>query len=111
MATESLGTNYSKIPDRDLKVIRTWYMWKAFSGKKIIPSDKPFEFARETIVEGLQSIAKNSPLYFIVNGFCAFKEFIYTLWYSHAYPGIKKKYGLKKDGIKPKHRNEVNSKG
>lgn len=94
IATESLGQNLSQVPDRDLKVIRSWYNWKAFSNKQAIISKKKFEFAFDTIVSGIRAISMKGPVSFLINGTAAFKEFIYTFWYAHAYPEIIKKYAL-----------------
>ncbi|MBQ7639286.1 MAG: B12-binding domain-containing radical SAM protein [Clostridia bacterium] len=92
--TESLGVNLSKVPDVDLKVIRSWYNWQAFSDKSALKSGKKFEFALDTIRSGLHSISMQGVFSFFVNGFAAFREFVSTFWYSHAYPDIVKKYEL-----------------
>lgn len=92
--TESLGVNLSQVPDRDLKVIRSWYNWRAFSDKQAVKSDKKFEFAFDTVKSGLHSISMKGPVSFFVNGLSAFKEFVSTFWYSHAYPSVIRKYGL-----------------
>ena len=92
--TESLGVNLSQVPDRDLKVIRSWYNWQAFTDKKALKSGKSFEFAFDTVRSGLHSISMRGALSFFVNGFSAFKEFVSTFWYAHAYPGIIRKYAL-----------------
>ena len=92
--TESLGVNLSRVPDRDLKVIRSWYNWQAFTDKKALKSGKSFEFAFDTVRSGLHSISMRGAASFFVNGFSAFKEFVSTFWYAHAYPGIIRKYAL-----------------
>lgn len=96
IATEEIGKNYSCVPDKDLRVIRSWYHWKGFSDKGAIKNGKPFEFAKQTILSGLHSISLKGPISFLVNGFSALHEFLYVFWYSHAYPGIIKKYDLDK---------------
>ena len=95
VATESLGTNYSKVPDTDLKVIRNWYHWKSFTNKTAIHDGKPFEFARQAIQSTLSVISMKGILSFFVNAFSAGYEFLYVFYYSHMFPKIKKKYGLK----------------
>lgn len=95
VATENLGTNYSSVPDIDLKVIKNWYIWKTFSNKTAIKNEKPFEFARQTIHNGLNFISKKGVLSFFVNGFAAFNEFLYIVYYSHRFPKIREKYNLK----------------
>lgn len=95
VATESIGVNFSSVPDRDLRVIRSWFHWKGFSNKTAYTSGKSFEFAKQTILSGLHSISLKGPVHFFVDGFTALYEFLYVVWYSHAYPDIIKKYGLK----------------
>lgn len=92
--TETLGTNYSNVPDVDLKVVRNWYHWKSFTRKDAIQEGKSFEFARQTIVSGLRTIAMKGPLSFLANGFLALNEFLYVFYYSHRFPKIREKYGL-----------------
>lgn len=94
VATESVGKNLSKVPTRDLRVIRSWYHWKSFSNKDALDSEKSFEFAKQTILSGLNSISQKGIISFFVDGFSAFCEFIYVFWFSHVYRNIIKKYGL-----------------
>ena len=94
VATESLGINYSQVPDRDLKVVKNWFIWKSFTNKTAVNNDKPFEFARQTILNGLSFISKKGILSFFGNGFAALNEFLYVFYYSHMFPKIRKKYGL-----------------
>ena len=95
VATESLGTNYSCVPDKDLKVIKNWYIWKSFTNKTAIHDGKSFEFARQTIVSGLSTIAMKGVISFFVNGFAALHEFLYVFYYAHMFPKVREKYGLK----------------
>lgn len=95
VATESLGTNYSAVPDRDLKVIKNWYIWKSFTRKDAINNGKSFEFAKNTIQDGLLAISTKGILSFFINGFAALNEFLYIFYYAHMFPKIRKKYELK----------------
>lgn len=96
VATESLGVNLSAVPSVDLRVIRSWYLWKSFSNKGALQEHGAFEFAKETILNGLHSISLKGPINFFIDGFKALYEFLYIFWYSHAYPKIIKKYDLDK---------------
>ena len=96
VATESLGVNLSAVPSVDLRVIRSWYLWKSFSNKSALQEHGAFEFAKETILNGLHSISLKGPVSFLIDGFKALYEFLYIFWYSHAYPKIIKKYDLDK---------------
>ncbi len=95
VATESVGKNLSSVPTRDLRVIRSWYHWKGFTNKNAYTSGKSFEFAKQVILSGLHSISLKGPIHFFVDGFTALYEFLYVLWYSHMYPAVLKKYGMK----------------
>ncbi len=91
---ETIDQNVSNVPTRDLKVIRNCANWRAFSKKDAIQNDKPFEFAINTIKSGLHAISQKGPIFFMIDGFTALREFTYTFWYSHAYPKIRKKYDI-----------------
>ena len=95
VATESVGQNLSAVPTVDLRVIRSRLHWQSFASKNAIENQKPFEFAKDTILSGLRAISQKGPLFFFIDGFKAFCEFVYVFWYAHFYPGIRKKYGLK----------------
>ncbi|MBQ8765925.1 MAG: B12-binding domain-containing radical SAM protein, partial [Clostridia bacterium] len=84
VATESLGVNLSAVPSVDLRVIRSWYLWKSFSNKSALQEHGAFEFAKETILNGLHSISLKGPVSFLIDGFKALYEFLYIFWYSHA---------------------------
>ena len=95
VVTESVGQNLSRVPTRDLRVIRSRLQWQSFSRKNSIEGKKPFEFAKDTILSGLKSISSKGPIFFCIDGVRAFREAAYTFRYAHFYPGIRKKYGLK----------------
>ena len=96
VTSDSIVKNLSTVPIKDLLVIRSWYHWKSFTKKSSSATGKSFEFAKETIFNGLHSISSKGPIFFFVNGFKALHDFLYIFWYSHAYPNIIKKYDLKK---------------
>ncbi|MCR5041309.1 MAG: B12-binding domain-containing radical SAM protein [Clostridia bacterium] len=94
IATESVGQNLSAVPSRDLRVIKSWFTWKAFTDKQAVKSDKKFEFAIDTIVSGLSSISMKGVISFFVNGFAAMREFTSVFMYSHFFPSVIRKYDL-----------------
>ena len=94
VATINLGTNYSCVTDRELKVIKNWFVWKSFTSKNAINNGKSFEFAKSTIKDGLRAISTKGIISFFVNGFAALNEFLYIFYYAHRYPEIRKKYDL-----------------
>ena len=95
VATESVGMNFSAVPTKDLRVIRSWFHWKGFVNKQAYAEGSSFEFAKQTVQNGLHSISLKDPISFFANGITAFYEFIYVFWYSHVYPDIRNKYNLK----------------
>lgn len=92
---ERLEYNFSNIPDIDIKVIRAYYMWRSFTATDI-PGTKKFSFAKKVITDALKSIKTGNLISFIVSTFMAGAEFTKTAFYAHAFPSVKKKYGLKK---------------
>lgn len=102
IAMETLDNNFSKIPSKDLRVIRCFFLWDAFTQKGSFDpqNEKSFAFAKDTINDFFNVITKRGFIYFVIGMFSAAKEFLTILWYVTAYPGIRKKYGLY---IKNKH--------
>ena len=94
VSTISLGTNYSCVTDRELKVVKNWFVWKSFTRKNAINNGKAFEFAKTTIKDGLHTISTKGVVSFFVNGFVALNEFLYIFYYAHMFPKIRKKYEL-----------------
>jgi len=96
VAMETLENNFSQIPSRDLRVIRCFFLWAAFTQKGSFDpkNDKAFAFAKETVSDFFNVITKRGLSYFFTGAFSAAKEFLYIFWHFIAYPGVKKKYGL-----------------
>lgn len=96
---QNLSRNYSKVSDRDLLVIKSWFDWMTFTRKKAESTQKNafIEKALDTLKHFAEGNLKNS----INNIFNAGKTFLTILIYSHCFPKIKKKYGLK--NINKKH--------
>jgi radical SAM superfamily enzyme YgiQ (UPF0313 family) len=94
IAQDTLEQNFSQVPSKDLRVIRCFFQWGAFTGKDTINQDSAFAFARQAISDMFSVITKKGILFFIAGAFTAAKEFLYIFWHVIAYPGIRKKYGL-----------------
>ncbi|MBQ7740640.1 MAG: B12-binding domain-containing radical SAM protein [Eubacterium sp.] len=95
VATESLAQNLSQIPSLDLKVIRCCNNWGVFTKEDAYRNERKYQFMISTIKSGLHAISQKGVILFFVDGFKAFCEFVYTFWYSHAYPKIKRKYDIR----------------
>lgn len=96
VAMETLENNFSKIPSRELRVIRCFFLWAAFWSKGSFDPQKKgsLAFARETIADFLNVITKRGAMYFIKGLYAAGREFLYIAWQVLLHPRIRKKYGL-----------------
>lgn len=91
---ERLAYNYSNIPDIDIKVVKSYFMWRSFTAEDV-PGTEKHSFMKKVIVDALRSIRTGDFLSFIVSTYIAGTEFIKVLFYSHCFPRIIKKYDLK----------------
>lgn len=96
---KTLTTEYSPyrckyIPQRDLKVIRSCFMWKIFTSKSVSESKKHFEFARNSVKDTLRNIRRYGILHLFPALFLAAANFLPIFWYAHFYPKTRKKYHL-----------------
>lgn len=89
---QMLTSNYSSIPDRDLKVVKGYFDWLTFTRKKEKTGQKNM-FMKKAI-DVLRHFAEGNVKDSLTNVFSAGKTFVSVLYYSHAYPSINKKYGL-----------------
>lgn len=90
---QNLTKNYSEIPNKDLLVVKSWFDWLTFTRKKKESAEKNmfFKKALDTLKHFAQGNLKNSAS----NIFNAGKTFVTVVFYSFAFPSIKKKYGLR----------------
>ncbi len=91
---EKLEHNYSQIPEKDIEVVKAYFMWKSFTANDV-PGTEKFGFAKKVIVDAFKSIASGNLIGFTISTFNAGREFLKTAYYAHAFPKIKKKYDLK----------------
>lgn len=96
VAMETLEYNFSKIPSKELKVIRCFFLWAAFTqpGSFDPNNKKSFAFAKDTVSDFFNAISKRGFKYFFVGAYCAAKDFLYIFWHVAVYPKVRKKYGL-----------------
>ena len=96
VAMETLENNFSEIPSKELRVIRCFFLWAAFTQRGSFDplNKKSFAFARDTIYDFFNAITKRGLKYFFTGAYSAAKEFLYILWHVTAYPKTRKKYGL-----------------
>lgn len=90
---ERLEYNYSHIPDKDIKVVRAYYMWRSFIATDV-PGTEKFGFAKKVITDALKSVKTGELVGFIVSTYSAGIEFLKTAYYANFFPQIKKKYNI-----------------
>ena len=91
-----LKNNYSAIPGRELRVVQSWYMWRSFRSSDVHVGEEKTSFTKKVIVDALKSLRGGSLKELILSSWYAAREFLMIAWYAHAYPGIRKKYGISK---------------
>ena len=98
---KTLTTEYSPyrckyIPMRDLRVIRSCFMWKVFTSKSVSESKKHFEIARNSIKDTWNNIRRYGFKHLIPALFITAGNFLPIFWYAHFYPKTRKKYHLER---------------
>lgn len=91
---QKIEFRFSNIPDREMLVVRAWYMKRSFFSVSE-ESNGVFVFAEKVVIDALKSIRTGSFAEFFFSTFSAGTEFLSVMWYALMYPGIRKKYGLK----------------
>lgn len=90
---DALFHNYSKVPDKDLKVISSYfYLSLLKTGKK---DNKPESrgWTKRLFIQSID-ILKRGTFKSVLLLFLSAKEFFEILFYATFFPGVRKKYGL-----------------
>lgn len=88
--------NFTTVPEKDLNVIRSWYMWRSFSSKSISKNTGNFSFAKKVATDAFKQLKRSKLKDFIMSMMSSAMELLSVIYYSHAYPSIMKKYGMGK---------------
>lgn len=91
-----LGKNFSKVPDRDLKVVSAWFLWTSIFGKYRNYKKESRVYAKKAFGQPLDAFKKGT-LRSVKTIFLAAKEFLEITWYTALFPKIRRKYGLFKN--------------
>jgi len=87
----SLGENHSAVPDRELKVIRGFFYWRVlFQGRGNRKTGR-LAYAKTGLRRVADMIGRKGSFQFFLGHF---RLALGIVWYSCAYPGIRKKYDL-----------------
>lgn len=90
---QNLSKNYSKVSDKELLVVKSWFDWLTFTRKK--PEAAQNNMFMKKAVDSLRHFAEGSVKNSVINVVNAAKTFATVVVYSHCFPKIRKKYGLK----------------
>ncbi len=90
---QSLSKNYSLIPDKELLVVKSCFDWMTFTRKKKESVQKNMFISKA--IDVLAHFTDGGIRNAVSNVSDAIKTFVTVLFYAHAFPGIKKKYGIK----------------
>ena len=94
--TEKMQINFSKIPTKELKVIRAYFMWSSFTRKASSPGSSGYSFTKKAISDAVKGLfghgLKNFTLSFEVDAEIFF-GIVFSLLF---HPRIRRKYGLYK---------------
>lgn len=88
--------NFSKVPYKDLKVIRSYFLWGSFTGSYSYSSNSRMLLANKLITEMLKRVFSDNFFQSIGLLFSAASEFLNIFYYAHFFPAIRKKYELYK---------------
>jgi len=83
--------NYSNVPTRDLHVIQGFFQWQRFFSTNGIAKNTK---AYKVVLASIRSEGKRGFLYMCRDVLVSAKIFLTVVWYTFAYPGVRKKYGL-----------------
>lgn len=99
LGNESI-VNFSKIPEKELKVVHYWSLWYSFFKKNASDANVPKDDMIDKnivwvyIKTAFQRLFKYGVLEFAVFSWMNLKQYILVFWYAHAFPHILKKYNL-----------------
>ncbi len=93
-ATDIVPYNFSDVPTRELRVIHFHYQWKDFSGKDSVNHDS-YGIIKKMARDTYNRIFKHGLKGFVFGTFVSVRQFATVYFYSHFFPGIKRKYDLK----------------
>lgn len=86
--------NYSEIPDRDLKVVRAYFLWHSFWATDNTSESVKHSFALKTATDAIKNLFGQGVGHFFVQAVMAFAQIWFIFYNRYFFPGVRKKYGL-----------------
>ncbi len=88
------------IPERELKVIRAYFLWQSFTKKQLNSETESYAFTLKVIADAVKSLFGHGLIGFFVSALYASQEFLGVFVNYAFHPAIRRKYGLSKNRIK-----------
>lgn len=89
--------NYSNIPDRDLKVVRSYFLWHSFWAKDDTSSNIKHSFAFKIAGDAVKNLFGQGVRHFFTHAEMAFAQFWFIFFNRYFFPSIREKYDLGKE--------------
>lgn len=94
--TEKMQINFSKIPTKELKVIRAFFMWSSFTKRDAAPDSEKYGFTKKAIVDAFKGMFGRGFKNFVVTFIFDVETFSGIVFSLLLYPKIRRKYELYK---------------
>lgn len=92
--TEKMQFNFSKIPNRELKVIRAYFMWSSLTRKEMSSGSGRRIFIKKAVVDAVKGLFGRGIKNFILSFAVDTETFLGIVFSLAFYPKIRRKYGL-----------------
>lgn len=89
--------NFSKIPSKELKAVRAYFLWKGFSRKYFSQTARTYDIAKKDIVDVLKQFKGHDLRFAVQLVLISAYEFLDIFSYAHFCPSVIKKYNLRID--------------
>ena len=94
--TDLVPWNFSDVPTRELRVVHFYYQWKDFIGRESV-KQAFYGIAKKMAQDAFRRMFRHGLQGFFFGTYSSVKQFGSVFFYSHFFPGIVKKYRLKRD--------------
>lgn len=87
--------NFSRVPSKELKVVRAHFLWKGFSRKHFSDTARKYDIAKKDIEDVLRQFRGHDLKFAFQLFISSVYEFSDIFIHAHFFPKIKKKYSLR----------------
>ncbi len=86
--------NFTEIPTRDLKVVRSWILWQSFTRNIETKDGKKEPFAFKAAIDAIKSLFGGGLKHFILSFKNSADMLLNVMFNVFCFPSIRKKYGI-----------------